>query len=253
MSFISDIVNSVGRNIIQQTAYSVGRALNNSSFFGTLSNIVGLFTGSKGFGTEPQDANFNLPISADPTAAIPVVYGTSYVKGLLVDARQGETGCDMYYALVLCEVTGTVLSTGQQSVITVPEVWWGDKRVSFSGNSANVESSYDADGNEVESINGHVKMWLYTNGSANPGSFGGGGGGSGAAWEIMPGWTTNHTMDNLVFAIVYVEYDAPDDVRGLETVTFKVKNTCTLPGDVMYDYMTNPIYGAGIPVEDIDV
>jgi len=25
------------------------------------------------------------------------------------------------------------------------------------------------------------------------------------------------------------------------------------PGDVLYDYMTNTRYGAGIPVEDIDV
>lgn len=252
MSFIADIINSVGRNVIQQTAYSVGRALSNSSFFGTLSRITGLFTGFAG--TEPQDPNnFRLPITADPTAAIPVVYGSSYVKGLLVDARQGTRGCEMYYAVVLCEVTGTVLSTGQQSVITVPEVWWGDKRVRFAGNSANVESSYDASGNQVGSINGHVKMWLYTNGSANPGAFAGGANAGTAAWNIMPGWTTNHSMDSLVFAIIYVEYSAPDDVRGLESVVFKVNNTCTLPGDVMYDYMTNTIYGAGIPVEDIDV
>lgn len=253
MSFIRDIVSTVGKTFIESTAYSVGRALSSSSFFGTLSRITGLFTGFAGL-LEPRDPNnFRLPISADPTAAIPVVYGSSYVKGLLVDARQGPTGCDMYYALVLCEVTGTVLSTGQQSVITVPEVWWGDKRVRFAGNSASVESSYDASGKEVGSINGHVKMWLYTNGSTNPGAFEGSANPGTAAWNIMPGWTSNHTMDSLVFAIVYVEYDAPDDVRGLESVVFKVNNTCTLPGDVMYDYMTNTIYGAGIPVEDIDV
>jgi hypothetical protein len=30
-----------------------------------------------------------------------------------------------------------------------------------------------------------------------------------------------------------------------------MKNTMTLPGDVLYDYMTNTRYGAGIPEAEI--
>jgi len=68
---------------------------------------------------------------------------------------------------------------------------------------------------------------------------------------IMPSWTPEHTMDDLVFAIVRVDYNRDKNITALGDVKFKIKNTMSQPGDVIFDYMTNTRYGAGIPAEEI--
>jgi hypothetical protein len=68
----------------------------------------------------------------------------------------------------------------------------------------------------------------------------------------MPNWTTAHTADNLVFAVVKVVYNKDKNVTGLGDLKFRVTNPMNNPGDVIYDYMTNTRYGAGILPADIN-
>ena len=72
------------------------------------------------------------------------------------------------------------------------------------------------------------------------------------AWSIMPGWTSAHTMNDLVFAIVKVEYNKEKNVTKLGKLDFKIRNSMTEPGDCLYDYMTNTRYGAGIDPQEIN-
>jgi hypothetical protein len=74
------------------------------------------------------------------------------------------------------------------------------------------------------------------------------------AYTVMPGWTSNHTMSDLIFAIVRIDYNKEDkDISKIGNMKFKLTNSMTLPGDCMYDYMTNTRYGAGIPAAEINV
>jgi hypothetical protein len=58
-------------------------------------------------------------------------------------------------------------------------------------------------------------------------------------------------MSNLVFALVRVDYNREKNVTGLANTIFNVSNTMFQPGDVVYDYLTNTTYGAGIASGDI--
>jgi hypothetical protein len=58
-------------------------------------------------------------------------------------------------------------------------------------------------------------------------------------------------MNDLIFALVRVDYNREKNVTGLGDVTFEVSNSMFLPGDVLNDYMTNTRYGAGIASAEI--
>lgn len=59
-------------------------------------------------------------------------------------------------------------------------------------------------------------------------------------------------MNDLNFVVVSVRYNAEKDIRNLGEWTFRVRNTMKQPGDVLFDYMTNTRYGAGIPEAEIN-
>ena len=58
-------------------------------------------------------------------------------------------------------------------------------------------------------------------------------------------------MNQLVFAVVQVNYVRAFNLVGIGNMTFDIENTMRLPGDVLYDISTNTRYGAGIPSADI--
>ena len=70
-------------------------------------------------------------------------------------------------------------------------------------------------------------------------------------YDIMPGWDSTYTMPDLVFAIVKVDYNKEKNLTGMPSIQFKMKNTMTLPGDCLYDYMLNTRYGVGLSPEEI--
>jgi hypothetical protein len=67
----------------------------------------------------------------------------------------------------------------------------------------------------------------------------------------MPEWDSTWDMSDLIFAVVRINFDTEKNIKGLENIKFTVKNTMTLPGDCLYDIMTNARYGAGLAEEEI--
>ena len=59
-------------------------------------------------------------------------------------------------------------------------------------------------------------------------------------------------MENLLFAVVEINYNREKGLTQLGTWNFEIENDMNKPGDVMYDYMTNTTYGAGIHEDDIN-
>lgn len=258
MSFINDIIKfGLGRFGIEpssDTATLVQSAV--SELLNTKSSSA-IKKSNKEPEIERTEIKAKLDIKADTKNQIPVVYGTSWVKGHLIDAQLTNNNCTMWYAIVLSEVTGDLID-GTPSEIEIEQVNWNDQRLVFrtDGNTALQAQQFGYPNVPAnDSPRDQIFVYCYNNGSESPARVRNGGSSvqHGNAYDIMPGWTADHQMSNLVFAIVRVDYSAEKDIKGLGDLTFKLKNTMTKPGDVLYDYMTNTLYGAGIPTTEIDV
>jgi hypothetical protein len=206
-------------------------------------------------GTESQpDPGVRLQVDPDASHKIPVVYGRAQMGGIITDAVLTSDNQTLYVVSTMCERTGTKLSDGQASAISVRRVFINDQRVVFQANGYTVDYTVDRDGNVDRSMSGLVDVRLWSGGSAAANNIAPTGSTLGSqvtAWSVVPNWTSNHTMTNLVFAVVRLNYNKDKNVDSIPTVRLDLENNMTLPGDVLQDYMTNTRYGAGIPLSEI--
>jgi hypothetical protein len=170
---------------------------------------------------------------------IPVLYGRSTAAGIITDAVQTNNGKTMTYVITICEKTGDLLSSGAPSTFTYNNVYWNDQRIVFKSDTITADYTVDRLGTVDRNIDGLVRIRLFdgTNNST--------------AYNYVPGWSSTDTMNNLIFAIVEIDYNRDRGITSLPNITFNITNSMTQPGDVIYDYMTNSRYGAGIPSGDI--
>lgn len=199
------------------------------------------------------DAGVRVQEKPNSTAKIPVLYGTAFFGGNITDAEMTADNKTMYYVLTLSEKTGTKLSDGQASAYVFKDVYWNDQRVIFKTDGITVDYTVDREGTQDISLRDSVKIYCYRGGS-----------GQGTVPEnytnnsvpnadvVMPSWdSATHTMNDLIFAVVRVDYSREKNVTGIGDLKFHIQNSMFLPGDVMYDYMTNTRYGAGIAPAEI--
>lgn len=237
------------------------------------------------------EVKVNVDMKADTNASVPVVYGSGFVEGQLIDVAITNNNCTMWYAIAIAEITGTDLN-GNPSQLEIENIFLDGMRVVFSSglvtqgiaDAPAVLSTADGTGrtgiNEVflrDRVvddrysrglgSGQSRLNIYLYGSArarqNPGTETGGSNApiglrqnpttnTQPAYNLFPGWTVNHLMSNLCFALVELDFDPERDVTKLGKLTFKLKNSLSNPADVVNDFMTNPIYGGGIPDKEID-
>lgn len=205
---------------------------------------------------ERVEKEVKIELKADTEASIPVAYGEAFLKPLLVDAQITNDNCTMWYAVAICETTGNLIN-GTASTISIEEIYWNGKKITVFQDGVTVAASWEGVGFTAKqdlSLSNKVKIYCYNAGSEAPTNIRPQGHAvqHGNAYDIMPGWTTSHQMSNLVFALIRVDYDGPNEVQGIGDLVFKVKNSITKPGDVLKDYMTNTVYGAAIPEGDIN-
>lgn len=197
-----------------------------------------------------QGVRLQVPPAADEK--IPVCYGRSTLGGIISDARLSTDQKEMYYVITISERTGSLLSTSADSAYTLNDVFINDERIIFESDGITCDYTIDRDGNKNFAARGVVQVYFYAGNSetqqapeyysiASPES----------AYDIVPGWTTNHMMEDLIFAVVKITYSPESGLRNVPNVMFNISNTMTLPGDVLYDYMTSTRYGCGIASEDI--
>jgi len=196
----------------------------------------------------------SVEFRADTEATIPVIYGEAWADPILVDARLTQNNGVMWYAVALCENTGEIQSTGEQSEIIFEEVYLNGQLVLFDRDNVTVRG-LRKNGATDRTLAGLIKIYPYNNGSFSPtiwGTYDFQTPSHGNASDLFPGWDTRFKMSNLAFALVQVTYNAPQEVKGIETLKFRIRNTMNKPGDVMYDYATNNIYGAGLDPTELD-
>lgn len=256
MSFIDSIVDFGKSALGFLGGNSTGSALARSALLGLGLNYLNRSTRKENEAQAAAETRIDMGVreQVDPNtdSPIPVVYGNAYLGGYVTDAVLTNSNQTMWYCLTLCEKTGTLLSTGDDSVISFQEIFWNGSRMQFNGDGVTVRALVDEDGVVNTDVNGLIRVYVYNNGSANPTNITGyAQGNTQPAYNVFPNWTTAHTMDELVFALVRVDYNSTNSVTGLGTMQFRLNNTMKLPGDVLNDYLTNTRYGAGVAPEDI--
>lgn len=199
------------------------------------------------------DKGVKLQIEPSTNNKVPVLYGTAFFGGVITDAEISSNNQTMYYVLTLTERTGSKLSDSSSSNYTFKDVYLNDQRIVFKSDGITLDYVVDRDGNFNTSAEGLVKVYCFDNGSNSPTVPDGYTNSSlDNANAIMPGWTSTDTMTSLVFAIVEVTYNREKGVTGLGDFKFEIENDMNDPGDVLYDYMSNFTYGAGLNTVYID-
>jgi hypothetical protein len=251
MSFLDSIV-SAGR--------SVAGFLGSSGIASTLARTALLgYTLNKINKSINRDNNQNnvdkgvrLQVDPNPETKIPVIYGTTFLGGIVTDAALTNSNRTMFFCLTLSEKTGAKLSDSQNSTFTFKDIYWNDERIVFKSDGITVDYTVDRNGTVNRDYSDLIKVYCYNGSSTSPVTPQGYTNASlPNANSVFPNWTANHTMSDLIFAIVRIDYNKDKNVTGLPKMDFQISNSMTLPGDCLYDYMTNTRYGAGIPPAEI--
>ena len=181
---------------------------------------------------------------------LPVVYGTAFVGGTITDLSITSDNQNLYFCISLCEVTSNGLAGGTSS-ITIGDIYYAGKKCVFSGTS--VTGLIDpSTGLTDTTCNGFLDIYTYSNGSNAPLNS------STSAITLMQAsgltyqWDNTKLMSNTVFAIVKLKYNQSANLTALAATQFQVINPLNSAGDVIYDYLTNDVYGAAIPASQID-
>lgn len=201
--------------------------------------------------TNIPDPGVRLQVEPDTEHKIPVVYGSAQLGGIITDAQITNDNKTMWYCITIAEQTGVRMSEGMMSEISFQDVFWDDQRIVFKSDGITADYTVDRDGNVDYSLQDQVKLYLYSGNSSSQVAPNNYGIVPAVAYSLMPNWTAYHQMSDLIFALVRVDYNRDKNVTGLGDVRFHVKNDMTLPGDCLYDYMTNTRYGAGISPTEI--
>jgi hypothetical protein len=234
--------------------------------------LNGSASGNKGNNSATGSQGGRIQVAPATNNKIPVVYGNSFVNGIISDARlisSDQTINDtMFYCIVLSETCNDVTAD-----YTVSNVFWNDLRLTAVDSTTNAHKVKDGRKN-VDDVDTTVEDFIDTNFIVNDKSlveYRVYAGSTAAADQIYPlqasgntqaaydfwgdndnSWTTDYEMKGLVFVIVRLTYNGEKGFTALPNVTVQLNNSISNPADVWYDYMTSARYGAGILDVNID-
>lgn len=200
------------------------------------------------------DEGVRLQATADVSNRIPIVYGEAHTGGKMVDVEMGPDNRTMYYCMVFSEKTGNQID-GTPSSYTFKDVYVNGMRVVFKADGVTVDYVTDRNDFQDESSRGLMEFYCYAGNSTSHVAVEDFPLGSGTtpAYSVMPSWGAQQNMSDLIFIIAKLTYAPGKNQTALPNIVVHLKNSLTQPGDVLFDYMTNTRYGAGIPQSEIYV
>ena len=183
---------------------------------------------------------------------LPVIYGTAYVGGTMIDLSISSDNQQLYYVFALSEVTNT--NSGQTpDTFSFGNIYYGGKKVVFNSNGYTVDSLLDeSTGVYDTTIAGKIQIYLYSNGSNTPTNS------SLTAIQVMQTsglvyqWDASKLMSNCAFAIIHLSYSQSANITGIAQTRFQIFNSRKNPADCFYDYLINTRYGAAINASQIN-
>jgi len=197
------------------------------------------------------DTSVNVATISGNSVTYTGTLSTSITSGLLISFA--NSGTPIYYTVSgINTVTNTIIFNKaiDPSVTVGNEIYSVDPGQS---SSTAVTGLVDpATGLVDTKVNGYINIYLYSNGSNTPVNS------SQSAISVMQSsgltytWDNNKLMTNTAFAILNLTYNANAGVTSIQQTQFEIINSRTAPGDVIYDYLTNTVYGGAVPVSQID-
>jgi hypothetical protein len=257
MSFIDDIIDFGSTAINWFTGNTTGAALARTAVTGLALNQITQSINRENASqetsqTKTPDPGVRLQVDPDTANSIPVVYGKAVIGGSVTDAVITNSNQTMFFCLTISERTGIKLSDSTQSEITFKDIYWNNERLIFNSDGITVSQTVDLTNTVSTAAAGKIKVYCFNAGSNNPVvPYNYTNNSLLPAYSVFPNWTANHIMTNLVFVIIRMDYDATNNVTGLGDWRFVLENSMYLPGDCLYDYMTDTKYGAGIDPAEI--
>jgi hypothetical protein len=227
----------------EETSASVGKSNDDSG-------------STSGENSKAVNRGTRLQLSPDTETKIPVLYGRTVTSGKIIDAELFNSNRSLIVAMVLAQTTGTTIA-GDPSTYEVKNIYMDNMKMSFDDSYVagyRVTTVEDTEGNTIADFSGNVIVWVYNEsdgilpvtGFATKSSLI-------DARDLMPSWTPSHRMTGMLFALVAINYD--DDV-GLDKIPdfkFDIQNSMNQPGDCLNDFLTNTVYGCGLPSSIIKV
>lgn len=216
-------------------------------------------------GSNQTDPGVRAQTPPDTTSPMPVVYGEAYLGARFVDACLTTDQHIMFYVMAV-----SCVSDDGIFIFDTNNCYYGDRLITFDTvNTTTVASLTDGAGNVDTAVKDHLSILLYksdSSGNVTPLNGGPLPWASGTILSMGPDsglptnlqWpATGRRMNGLAFAIIRLDYSRDAGTTQLQPVTYhcaQYLNTygAAKPGDVWYDYMTNPIYGAAVDPEFID-
>jgi hypothetical protein len=186
---------------------------------------------------------------------LPIIYGSSYVGGIVVDLSITNNNQKIYYVMALSEVTNSEYGN-TADVFSFGDVYWGGKKVIFStvvGETYKVTGLLDeSTGITDTTVAGLMEFYFYRNGSNTPTNS------SLSAITVMSDtnlvykWDATKLMSDCAFVILKLTYSSNANITGLQQTKFQVNNPRALPGDCFLDYLRSTRYGAALPLASIN-
>lgn len=204
--------------------------------------------------TQEKAVDKTVRLQFDPSTdtKLPVLYGRTTLSGNVIDACVTNSNTELQVCFALGMATGNKID-GTASAYTVRNVYIDDQLANFQSNGQLVASLTDNENNTNTDYAGKLGVYVY-NTSANhiqvagyPSQV------FTDARNVFATWSTTDVGYGLLFAIVRIAFDPDLGLDKLPTFAFDIENTMALPGDCLYDYLTNTVYGAGIAESNIKV
>jgi hypothetical protein len=204
--------------------------------------------------TSGQDPGVKVQLGPSTDNKVPRLYGRNFTGGIIIDAEIKNSNKTMAYALVIGEYN-------TNDTWTINTIYRGDQELNFGSgaNAHQVISVTDPNATSSTSIANKFRVRVYAGNSESTSQIFPVPGGSvtavdayGAGSCQFSNWTSANTMEDLVFAVVEMDYDAENDLVGLGAITFDINNALNEPSNVLLDYLRNSRYGAGISNTMID-
>ena len=224
-------------------AMAVGTLVGGALAFAT-AKVLGVFD-PPDLGPDP---GVKIQLAPSTDNKIGVAYGRNYMSGPITDIAISNSNQMMHYCITLSErVTG--------GTYTVNQILRDSAVLNFAAGNATISGQTNTNATSVTNVAGKIRVRVYAGGTAATNQIFPSTGTQVAATTMMPHWTntTDYSMEELVFAMIEVDYDAENGLTGLGGMTFEITNSISNPGDVLIDYLNNTRYGAGMSNAIIDV
>jgi len=191
------------------------------------------------------DPRIRLQNAPDPDYKIPVLYGRATFGGTLTDICRRENTKEFQFCFTLAMATGSTIS-GAASEYELNAVYLNDQKINFTAAGQVAANLEDTDGTLNTDYASKIGVYVFNSSTSHILPAGHEDQAKLDARNVFDTWTPDHIMGGFLFAIVRIIYDEDLGFDQIPNMTFDISNSMTLPGDVVYDYMSNPTYGLGL-------